>query len=44
MSQGAAKRLRWMDHYARSGNARQTCRYFGISAQTFYRWKNRHDP
>jgi putative transposase len=23
---------------------RQSCRYFGISAQTFYRWKNRFDP
>jgi putative transposase len=44
MSPDAAKRLRWMDHYARSGNARLTCRYFGISAQTFYRWKNRFDP
>jgi len=33
-----------MDHYARSRNARLTCRYFGISAQTFYRWKNRYDP
>lgn len=44
ISQGAAKRLKWMDHYARLGNARLTCRYFGISAQTFYRWKNRYDP
>ena len=33
-----------MDHYAEHGNARLTCRYFGISAQTFYRWKNRYDP
>jgi putative transposase len=44
MSPDAAKRLRWMDYYSRSGNARLTCRYFGISAQTFYRWKNRFDP
>jgi putative transposase len=44
VSKEAAKRRRWMDYYARSGNARQTCRYFGISAQTFYRWKNRYDP
>jgi len=44
ISRDAAKRLRWMDHYAHSQNARQTCRYFGISAQTFYRWKNRFDP
>jgi len=44
ISAGAAKRLKWMDHYARTGNVRLTCRYFGISAQTFYRWKNRYDP
>jgi putative transposase len=44
ISQGAAKRLRWMDHYAEHGNARLTCRYFGISAPTFYRWKSRYDP
>ena len=43
-SQGAAKRLRWMDHYAEHRNAQLTCRYFGISAPTFYRWKNRYDP
>jgi len=44
MSKEAAKRLRWFDYYARRGNAQMTCRYFGISAQTFYRWKNRFDP
>jgi putative transposase len=33
-----------MDYNGRSQNARQTCRYFGISAQTFYRWKNGYDP
>jgi transposase InsO family protein len=33
-----------MDHYAEHRNARLTCRYFGISAPTFYRWKNRYDP
>jgi transposase InsO family protein len=40
----AAKRLRWFEYYGRCGNARRTCRYFGISAQTFYRWKRRFDP
>jgi transposase InsO family protein len=44
MSPEAAKRLRWFDYFDRCQNARQTCRYFGISAQTFYRWKNRFDP
>jgi transposase InsO family protein len=44
ISKEAAKRLRWMDHYNKYGNARLTCRYYGISPQTFYRWKNRYDP
>ena len=44
ISKEAAKRLRWMDHYHRYRNARLTCRYYGISPQTFYRWKNRYDP
>ena len=43
VSKEAARRLRWMDHYAEHGNARLTCRYFGISAPTFYRWRNRYD-
>lgn len=44
ISKEASLRLRWMDHYSRFGNARLTCRYFGISPQTFYRWKRRFDP
>jgi len=44
ISPEAAKRLKWMDYYARTQNARKTCRYFGIAAQTFYRWKRRYDP
>jgi transposase len=43
ISREAKKRLQWMDHYHKHGNARFTCRYFGISPQTFYRWKNRFD-
>jgi putative transposase len=39
----AARRLRWFDFYARHGDARLTCRHFGISPQTFYRWKSRFD-
>jgi transposase-like protein len=26
-----------------TGNAAMTCRYFGITRQTFYVWKRRHD-
>lgn len=44
ISPEAARRLRWMDHYAKNRNARLTCRYFGICPKTFYRWKNRFDP
>jgi len=43
ISREAKKRLRWFDHYRKYGNARLTCRYFGISPQTFYRWKRRFD-
>ena len=45
VSRAARQRLRWMDHYASQGrNAALTCRYFGISRQTFYRWRRRYDP
>jgi len=44
ISKDAKKRLRWFDYYRKTGNARKTCRYFGISPQTFYRWKSRFDP
>jgi transposase InsO family protein len=33
-----------MDYYeSRAHNARLTCRYFGVSPQTFYRWRRRYD-
>lgn len=39
------QRLEWFDHYLKNGkNARLTCRHFGISPDTFYRWKRRYDP
>ena len=45
LSREANKRLKWFDYYqSHSYNARLTCRYFGISPQTFYRWKKRYDP
>ena len=45
LSRMAKQRLKWMDYYqARRENAALTCRYFGISRQTFYRWKRRYDP
>jgi transposase InsO family protein len=43
LSKRAQVRLAWFDYYAQHGrNAARTCRYFGISRQTFYRWKRRY--
>ena len=45
ISRLAKARLKWLDHYRGHGeNAALTCRYFGISRQTFYRWKRRYNP
>ena len=45
LSRAARCRLEWMDYYRQHGsNAALTCRHFGISRQTFYRWKGRYDP
>ena len=43
ISRLAKARLKWMDHYRTHRNAALTCRYFGISRQTFYRWKGRYN-
>lgn len=44
-SREAKKRLKWFDYYEAHGrNASLTCRYFGISRPTFYRWIRRYDP
>ena len=45
LSKAARLRLQWMDHYEAHGrNAAFTCRHFGISRQTFYRWRRRYEP
>ena len=44
LSREARVRLGWMDFYRRTHNAAWTCRHFGISRQTFYRWQRRYDP
>ncbi len=45
LSREAELRLSWFDYYAtHNRNARLTCRHFGISPQTFYRWWKRYDP
>jgi putative transposase len=44
LSRAARTRLAWFDHYQRHQNVSLTCRYFGISRQTFYRWRRRYQP
>ena len=41
LSREARVRLAWMDFYHRKRNVAHTCRHFGISRQTFYRWQRR---
>jgi putative transposase len=44
LRRAAQTRLQWMLFYLFSGrNAARTCRHFGISRQTFYRWWRRFD-
>jgi len=39
------RRLQWFDWHASHGeNVSLTCRHFGISRQTFYRWRERYNP
>lgn len=45
LSREAKWRLQVLDWYRAHGrNARLTCRHFGISPDTFYRWKRRYVP
>jgi len=45
LSREAKQRLGWMDWYnSHNKNARLTCRRFGVSPDTFYRWKKRFNP
>src|SRR5512133_3543960 len=45
LSRAARSRLKWFGYYDTHGrNASLTCRYFGISRTTFYRWKSRFNP
>lgn len=42
ISPEAKRRLKWLDWFkAHGSNARLTCRHFGISPDTFYRWSKR---
>jgi putative transposase len=45
LSKEAKLRLSWFEYYSEHAcNARLTCRHYGISPQTFYRWQKRYDP
>jgi len=44
LSRAAQVRLAWMDFHRRTHNVALTCRHFGISRQTFYRWLKRYEP
>ena len=44
LSRAALIRLSWMDYYRKTKNVALTCRHFGISRQTFYRWLKRYEP
>lgn len=45
LSATAKRRLKWMEYYeSHGGKARQTCRHFDISPQSFYRWRRRYAP
>ena len=44
LSRAAQVRLAWMDFQRRTQNVALTCRHFGISRQTFYRWLKRYEP
>jgi helix-turn-helix protein len=37
------RRLRVLEHAMQIGNTRMTCRHFGLSRSTFYRWKKEYD-
>lgn len=42
LSPQARQRVKWFDYYHKCGNVSRTCRYFGISRKTFYKWKRRY--
>src|SRR5438552_358592 len=45
VSRAAKVRLDWFDFYRSHGsNGALTCRHFGISSKTFFKWKQLYDP
>jgi transposase InsO family protein len=44
LSKTARQRLQWFDYYRQCANAAKTCRHFGISRKTFYKWQKQYSP
>jgi len=44
LSKAARQRLQWFDYYKQCVNAAKTCRHFGISRKTFYKWQKLYEP
>ena len=38
-----SKKLRVLTHGIKSGNISKTCRYFGVSRETYYKWKRAYE-
>jgi transposase InsO family protein len=43
LSNEAKQRLKWFDYHRKTNNVSLTCRYYGISRKTFYKWYSRYD-
>jgi len=44
LSKVAKQRIKWFDYYRQCNNVAKTCRYFGISRKTFYKWQKVYNP
>ncbi|WP_457634891.1 helix-turn-helix domain-containing protein, partial [Persephonella sp.] len=42
LSREVKVRLKWIEHYQKTRNISKTCRYYGISRTTFYKWYKRY--
>ena len=42
LSREVKLRLKWIQYYQKTRNISKTCRYFGISRTTFYKWYKRY--
>ncbi len=38
-----ARKLKVLNHALESGNVSKTCRYFGVSRETYYQWKRAYE-